>query len=98
MVKSWIGFGCALDYGKNEFEKEKQNELISRLLKILQTNVIPAYDRLLNILPQDLSNATTDHGVWKLPNGDKYYKLCLEYHTTTNMSPDEVYEQAIEFR
>ncbi|CAF2516703.1 unnamed protein product [Rotaria sp. Silwood2] len=52
-----------------------------------------AYDRLLNILPQDLSNATTDHGVWKLPNGDKYYKLCLEYHTTTNMSPDEVYER-----
>ncbi|CAF3274924.1 unnamed protein product [Rotaria sp. Silwood2] len=72
--------------------KEKQNELISRLLKILKTNVIPAYDRLLNILHEDLSNATTDHGVWKLPNGDKYYKLCLEYHTTTNMSPDEVHE------
>ncbi|CAF3231937.1 unnamed protein product [Rotaria sp. Silwood2] len=72
--------------------KEKQTELISRLLKIIKINVIPAYDRLLNILYEDLSNAKTDHGVWKLPNGDKYYKICLEYHTTTNMSPDEIHE------
>ncbi|CAF3376662.1 unnamed protein product [Rotaria socialis] len=71
---------------------EKQNELISRLLKILQTDVLEAHDRLLNVLREDLSNATTDHGLWKLPNGDKYYKLCLEFHTTTNMSPDEIFE------
>ncbi|CAF1679687.1 unnamed protein product, partial [Rotaria sp. Silwood1] len=72
--------------------QEKQNELISRLLEILKIYIVPAYDRLLNILYEDLSNATTDHGVWKLPNGDKYYKLCLEYHTTTNMNPDEIHE------
>ncbi len=74
------------------FQKEKQNDLISRLLKILKIDVSPAYDRLLNILHEDLSNAKTDHGVWKLPNGDKYYKLCLEYHTTTNMSPEDIHE------
>ncbi|CAF1385935.1 unnamed protein product [Rotaria sordida] len=72
--------------------KEKQNELINRLLNIIKINVIPAYERLLNILYEDLSNVKTDHGLWKLPNGDKYYKLCLEYHTTTNMSPDEIHE------
>ncbi|CAF0871445.1 unnamed protein product [Rotaria sordida] len=71
---------------------EKQNELISSLLKIIKINIIPAYDRLLNILHEDLSKAKTDHGVWKLPNGNKYYKLCLEFHTTTNMSPDEIHD------
>ena len=55
-------------------------------------SVRPAYDRLLKNLHEDLSNAQTDHGVWKLPQGDRYYKLCLEYHTTTNMSPEEIYE------
>ncbi len=66
--------------------------MLDDLLKILQRTVKPAYDRLLNILHEDLSNAKTDHGVWKLPNGDRYYKLCLEYHTTTNMSPEDIHE------
>lgn len=69
--------------------------MIDRLLQIIQRHVRPAYDRLLNILREDLSNAKTDHGVWKLPNGDRYYKLCLEYHTTTNMSPDDIHEMGI---
>ncbi|CAF0969874.1 unnamed protein product [Adineta ricciae] len=72
--------------------KEKQTELLNCLLKILKTYVIPAYDRLLNVLHEDLSNAKTDHGVWKLPDGDEYYKLCLQYHTTTNMTAEEIHE------
>ncbi|CAF3562778.1 unnamed protein product [Adineta steineri] len=72
--------------------KEKQNDLINRLLQILKINVSPAYDRLLNILYEDLSNAKTEHGVWKLPNGDKYYQLCLEYHTTTTMTAESIHE------
>ncbi|CAF0722152.1 unnamed protein product [Adineta steineri] len=72
--------------------KEKQNDLIDRLLKILKINVCPAYDRLLNTLYEDLSNTKTDHGVWKLPNGDKYYQLCLEYHNTTTMTAENIHE------
>lgn len=64
-------------------------------MNILKNDVSPAYDRLLNILREDFSNAKTDHGVWKLPNGDKYYKACLEYHTTTNMSPDDIHQLGI---
>ena len=66
--------------------------MINHLLAILKINVIPAYDRLLYILHEDLSNVKTDHGVWKLPNGDKYYELCLEYHTTTNMKPNDIHQ------
>lgn len=66
--------------------------MLSRLLTILRVHVSPAYDRLLNVLHEDLSNATTDHGVWKLPNGDEYYRLCLKYHTTSNLSPEDIHE------
>ena len=58
-------------------------------------HVSPAYDRLLNILHEDLSIDKSDHGVWKLPNGDEYYRLCLEFHTTTKMSPDEIHALGI---
>ncbi|UJR37765.1 hypothetical protein I4U23_030458 [Adineta vaga] len=74
------------------FQQKLRNEPNQCLLTILKTHVSPAYDRLLNILHEDLSNAKTDHGVWKLPNGDQYYKLCLEYHTTTNMTAVEIHE------
>lgn len=72
--------------------KEQQTEFLSRLLTLLRVHVSPAYDRLLNVLHEDLSNAKTDHGVWKLPNGDEYYRLCLKYHTTTNFSPEDIHE------
>lgn len=61
-------------------------------MKILKDDVLPAHDRLIHILHEDFTNAKTDHGVWKLPNGDQYYRLCLEYHTTTKMSPEEIFE------
>ena len=52
----------------------------------------PAYDRLLSVLREDLASAQTDHGVWKLPNGDEYYRRCLEFHTTTKMTPSAIHE------
>jgi uncharacterized protein (DUF885 family) len=65
---------------------------LHRLLNIVQVDVCPAYDRLLNVLHDDLRVSQTDHGVWNLPGGDRYYQLCLEFHTTTTMTPDHVHE------
>jgi uncharacterized protein (DUF885 family) len=74
------------------FKKEKQNNLIRRLLTIINVHVSPAYDRLIEVLDENLSNTKSDHGVWKLPNGDKYYQLCLAFHTTTDMSPADIHQ------
>lgn len=74
------------------FQQDKRDQLLRRLLDILRRDVCPAYERLLNVLRGDLANASSDHGVWKLPEGDRFYELCLEFHTTTKMSPDEVHE------
>ena len=38
------------------------------------------------------AKATTDDGVWKLPNGDAYYRYQLRANTTTDLSPEAVHQ------
>jgi uncharacterized protein (DUF885 family) len=54
--------------------------------------VYPAYRKLIayfNLLEQ---KATTDDGVWKLPDGGEYYAHCLRSNTTTEYTPGQVHE------
>ena len=37
-------------------------------------------------------NTREYEGVWSLPGGDDYYKACLKFHTTTNLSPLEIHQ------
>ena len=84
-----------LPHHSSTIQSDQRSDLLGRLLKIIQIDVNAAYDRLLAVLREDFSQATTDHGVWKLPDGDRYYQLCLEYHTTTKMTPEEIYTMGI---
>ncbi|MFK7886410.1 MAG: DUF885 family protein [Gammaproteobacteria bacterium] len=62
-------------------------------VKAALDNVIqPAYRKLETYLVTLLEKATTDHGVWKLPNGDTYYAQKLREHTTTDISAEEVHQ------
>lgn len=38
------------------------------------------------------SKATTDDGVWKLPDGASYYRYQLKQMTTTDLAPEEVHQ------
>ena len=69
----------------------EKHKLETQVLDEIDKNVYPSYKSLLNYL-KDLSTiATTDDGVWKLPNGDNFYKYMLNINTTTYMSPEEIH-------
>ncbi len=55
-------------------------------------SVIPGYQQLVDFLAQQRLVATTDDGVWKLPNGDAYYAYMLKQHTTTNLTPEQIHQ------
>jgi uncharacterized protein (DUF885 family) len=57
----------------------------------IEDRVYPAYRKLLGYLKGLEQKATGDDGVWKLPNGDEYYRWVLRFHTTTAMSPEEIH-------
>lgn len=67
-----------------DFQKRVENEIT--------TQVYPAYRKLIAYFQQLLPKATTDDGVWKLPEGDAFYAYTLRSNTTTNTPPNEVHE------
>jgi uncharacterized protein (DUF885 family) len=68
-----------------------RDELLRAAHRELDTTVLPAYRRLSDVLAELAAVATDDDGVWKLPDGDAYYRWALRFHTTTDLSPDEVH-------
>jgi uncharacterized protein (DUF885 family) len=66
--------------------------LLQAAEKEIQHTVIPTYRRVIDYFEYLETIATTDDGVWKLPNGDAYYARQLQSHTTTKLSPEEVHQ------
>ena len=55
----------------------------------------PAYAKLAQYLETLEARATTDDGVWKLPDGEAFYRYCLKRHTTLDLSPDEIHARGL---
>ena len=71
---------------------DTRSELIFSVSDTLKSHFYPAY-RSLQIKLRDLESiANDDHGVWKFPDGDKFYEFALRRTTTTDLSPDEIHE------
>jgi uncharacterized protein (DUF885 family) len=58
--------------------------------------VAPALDRQIAELEAHRAKATSDAGMWKLPDGDAYYAWALRAGTTTTRSPQEVHQQGMD--
>lgn len=72
-------------------EKEK-NRLIMEAQEALINSVKPAYVGLIAILEDQAQRATQDHGAWKFPKGEEFYKTALKRTTTTDLSAEEIHE------
>ena len=70
---------------------EKQ-ALNARCAQAIDSGVLPAYRKLITFFDGQLARATSDDGVWKLPDGDAYYAWRLRSQTTTKMTPQQVHE------
>lgn len=66
-------------------------ELEQKGLEAMKAVVYPGYQKLLAHLKQQERHATTEDGVWKLPNGAAYYAYRLKVNTTTNYTPDQIH-------
>jgi len=66
--------------------------LKARCPELVDQVVRPAYQKLITFFDGQLTRATTDDGVWKLPDGDAYYAYRVRHETTSNMTPQQVHE------
>jgi uncharacterized protein (DUF885 family) len=69
-----------------------REDLGRKARSLLQRNIYPTYDEFLMKLRLSEQNADSLPGVWKLPDGNDYYAYCLKFHTSTSMSPKEVFK------
>jgi uncharacterized protein (DUF885 family) len=67
-----------------------------RAAALVEKEVYPALAAQLAALKALQPKAGHDAGVWRLPNGDAYYRWLLREGTTTNLTPDEVHEMGLE--
>ena len=79
---------------KLNIEKSEKTKLEAEVANILKTDVKAAYQRLLAywLSLEPKAKAKGSNGIWDLPRGGEYYTYMLHYHTTTNITPDQVFE------
>ena len=75
-----------------DLDEKSKNELIEKASVALISSVKPAYEKLMTYWNELEKKATTDDGIWKLPDGAAYYDALLKQTTTTNMTADEIHE------
>jgi uncharacterized protein (DUF885 family) len=64
--------------------------------QIAHEKIAPALDLQIAELEAHRKRATSDAGIWKLPDGEAYYAWNLRASTTTDMTPEEIHQRGQE--
>ncbi|PKL96866.1 MAG: DUF885 domain-containing protein [Gammaproteobacteria bacterium HGW-Gammaproteobacteria-8] len=75
-----------------ELAPDRRDELLAEATAAVETRVYPAYRELLAYLQNLAGKASSNDGVWRLPDGDAFYRKAIEQYTTTSMSPEEIHQ------
>ena len=74
------------------FAKGEKEDLIIRATELIRVDIIPAYVELNNFLKNIyLPNSRESIGLSDIPDGSAWYEYAARYHTTTNLTPDEIH-------
>ena len=61
--------------------------------KMVNENIKPTYKKLYDFIQKEyLPKARTTSGISAVPNGAAYYASLVKYYTTTDMTPDQIFE------
>ena len=74
-----------------EIEDEQKAALLGQAEEALLSSVRPAYEGLITFLAQQSTVATTEDGVWKLPDGGEFYASMLANYTTTELTASQIH-------
>lgn len=68
----------------------------ARAGRIVEGEVYPALRRQAELLEGALAAASPDAGVWRLPDGDAYYRYAVRAATTTDLAGEEIHRIGLE--
>lgn len=70
--------------------------LLEEAKAALLTSVAPAYKKLIAEFAHQRELTPEGDGVWRLPDGDKWYQNRLNWFTTTDLTADQVHQIGLE--
>jgi len=75
------------------FSDADKSRLTNAYISLIHQQIVPAYKRLGDFLKNEyLAKARTTSGISALPNGKEYYQYLIRSQTTTNKTPEEIYQ------
>lgn len=74
-----------------DLSSSERDAMLAEAKAIVSERIIPGYEILILQQEELLKTATSDAGIWRIPNGDRIYATALRSNTTTNMTADEVH-------
>jgi uncharacterized protein (DUF885 family) len=78
--------------GKLDIAAAEKTRLVDAAKSAWSTSAGPAYTRLLAEMKRQQPGAPTADGVWRLPDGQAYYKALLANYTTTDMTATAIHD------
>ena len=66
--------------------------LLAGVAKAIDDSVYPAYRAMIAHFAALQQRTQSNDGAWSLPDGEAYYAWCVRYHTTTDMTAQQVHD------
>lgn len=76
----------------DKLDAAQREQLQKEVIAAVSEDVYPAYRELIAYLESIESRATSNDGVWRLPDGDEYYATQVAFHTSTDMTPEQIHQ------
>ncbi|MRX28607.1 DUF885 family protein [Kangiella sp. HZ709] len=80
---------------KADIENAEKDEVLAKAKAVIKDDVHRAYNGFISYFSSLDDNATTDDGIWKLPDGGEAYKYALKQFTTTDYSADYIHNTGV---
>ncbi|WP_339913344.1 DUF885 family protein [uncultured Brevundimonas sp.] len=88
--------GLTTSVARRTAAKGLAGDWAGRAARIVEREVYPALDRQIALMDALLPRATSNAGIWDLPEGAAYYAADLKLMTTTGMRPDDIHELGLD--
>jgi uncharacterized protein (DUF885 family) len=75
-----------------QLSAEARQALLEDATRAVEQSVYPAYRELITYFEALRPKATSNEGVWRLPEGEAYYAYRVKSNTTTELSAEQIHQ------
>jgi uncharacterized protein (DUF885 family) len=69
----------------------EKSQWLAKAETAIENKVIPSFKKITAHFEGLKTKVSTNNGVWAWPNGEQYYQYCIETHTTTKLTANELH-------